>query len=278
MKKRQIEKPLLPPGTTLIDTHCHLDMGTEGEGLESMVNNAFHAGVTKIITVGIDVASSYKAVELAKCFPNVFATVGLHPHNASDRSKKLYNHFRSLALDKKNKVVGYGEIGLDLAKEYAPQKAQIKSFEEQLSLAKELGLPIIIHDREAHNETYDILKSHAPYPELGVMHCFSGDIQFADKILDLGLYISIPGIVTFNKSEAMQEVAQKIPLERMILETDGPFLSPVPFRGKANKPEYLLYTAQKVASLRGISLADVARQTTSNAKTLFRLHEYGTSL
>lgn len=277
MKKKQVEKPLLPAGCTLIDTHCHLDMGAYENSLESVVRDAADAGVTEIITVGIDVASSYKAIEIAKRYPGIFATVGLHPHNATGKSKEVFDHFRALALDKKNKVVGYGEIGLDFAKEYAPRKEQVQSFEEQLSLARELGLPIIIHDRDAHDEVLAILKDHAPYPALGVMHCFSGDIRLAEKVIDLGLYISIPGIVTFNKSEAMQEVAQNIPLERLILETDGPFLSPVPFRGKINKPEYLLYTAQKVASLRRSSLADVTRQTTANTHTLFRLNEYGTS-
>ncbi len=278
MKNKQINKPQLSPGTILIDTHCHLDMDDYANDLESIVQNAANNSITGIITIGIDLESSHKAVELAKRFPGVWATIGIHPHNAANVDKDTYRQLQSLAKDKANKVVGYGEIGLDYAKKYAPRDVQIINFEKQLDIAKELNLPVIIHDRDAHDETLDILKAHAPFPTLGVMHCFSGDIELANKIIDLGLYISIPGIVTFNKSDVMQQVAREIPLQRMILETDGPFLSPVPYRGKTNKSEYLIYTAQKIAELRGISLDDIARQTTLNSKALFRLHPGETSL
>lgn len=278
MKKKQINTPQLAPGTILIDTHCHLDMNAYENDLEDVVRSAANNNVTGIITIGIDLASSHKAVELAKRFPGVWATIGIHPHNAANVDTDTYQQLQVLAKDSANKIVGYGEIGLDYAKNYAPRDVQIKNFEEQLDVAKDLNLPVIIHDRDAHDETLNILKDHAPFPALGVMHCFSGDIELAHKIIDLGLYISIPGIVTFNKSDAMQQVAREIPLERMILETDGPFLSPVPFRGRTNKPEYLLYTAQKIAELRGISLDDIARQTTLNSKTLFHLHQRETGL
>ncbi len=273
MKKSKLTKPVLTPGTTLIDTHCHLDMGANDGSLDVTIQNAAHEGVTGIITVGIDVASSRKAVELAKRFPGVWATIGIHPHNSEICNRKTLSQLREVALDNEHNVVGYGEIGLDFAKKYAPRDVQITSFEAQIELAKDLDLPVIIHDREAHDETLDILKAHTPFPALGVMHCFSGDIRLAEKIIDMGLYISIPGIVTFKKSDKMQQVAREIPLERMILETDAPFLAPVPYRGKTNKPEYLLYTAQKTAELRGISLDEVATQTTANTETLFRLKQ-----
>jgi TatD DNase family protein len=278
MKSKQINNPQLAPGTTLIDTHCHLDMDAYENDLENIIQSAADHGITVIVTVGIDLASSHKAVELAKRFPGVWATIGIHPHNAASGNMEAYRQMHLLANDRSNKVVGYGEIGLDFAKNYAPREIQVKNFEMQLDIAKDLNLPIIIHDRDAHDEITGILKAHSPFPARGVMHCFSGDLELAHKVIDLGLFISIPGIVTFNKSSVMQQVAQEIPLERLILETDGPFLSPVPFRGKINKPAYLLYTAQKIAELRGISLDDVARQTTANAKTLFHWHQKETTL
>ena len=271
MKNKQISKPQLSPGTTLIDTHCHLDMDAYENDLEAVIQSAADAGITRIVTIGIDLSSSRKAVKLAKRFPRVWSTIGIHPHNAASVDTDTLEQLKLLAQDKRNKVAGYGEIGLDYAKNYAPRDVQVRNFELQLDIAKELNLPIIIHDRDAHDKTLDILKAHAPFPALGVMHCFSGDIELARKIIDLGLYISIPGIVTFNKSDVMQQVAREIPLERLILETDGPFLSPVPYRGKTNTPEYLLYTAQKIAEMRGISLDEVAKATTFNAETLFSL-------
>ncbi len=273
MKNKQIDKPRLAPGTTLIDTHCHLDMGDYGTDTASIIQNAAKDGVTRIITVGIDVESSRRAVELANLFPGVWATVGIHPHNAASSGNDPLEQLQLLATDPANKIVGYGEIGLDFARNYAPRNVQLKSFNTQIEIAKKLELPLIIHDRDAHDETIEILKDHAPYPSLGVMHCFSGDLELAERVLDLGMYISIPGIVTFTKSEAMQQVAREIPLDKMVMETDGPFLAPVPYRGKTNKPEYLLYTAQKIAELRNISLNDVARQTTLNAAKLFQLPE-----
>ncbi|HER62667.1 MAG TPA: TatD family deoxyribonuclease [Desulfobacteraceae bacterium] len=271
MKKKKIDKPQLAFGSTLIDTHCHLDMDAYEDDLDTIVANAATGGITRIVTVGIDLPSSREAVALAKRFPGIWATIGIHPHNAESGNMETYRQLQVLAADRKNKVIGYGEIGLDFARNYAPRPVQITAFNAQINLAKELHLPIIIHDRDAHDDTLAILRSHAPFPDGGVMHCFSGDLEMARKVMDLGLLISIPGIVTFNKSEIMQQVAGEIPLEKMILETDGPFLAPVPFRGKTNKPEYLLHTAQKIADLRGVSLAEIARQTTANAENLFRL-------
>lgn len=278
MKNKQINKPQLVPGTTLIDTHCHLDMDAYARDLEHLIRSAADQGITEIVTIGIDLASSRKAVDLAKQFPGVWAAIGIHPHHALNGDIETYHQLQLLAKDRANKVVGYGEIGLDFAKNYAPRDVQLNCFERQLNMAKELNLPIVIHDRDAHDAILDILHAHAPFPALGVMHCFSGDIELARRIIDLGLYISIPGIVTFTKSASMQQVAREIPLQRMILETDGPFLSPVPYRGKINKPEYLVYTAQKIAELRGVSLDAIARQTTLNAKTLFRLPRGGAGL
>ena len=166
-------------------------------------------------------------------------------------------------------MVAYGEIGLDYVKNYSPHALQRTRFQEQLELAKELELPVIIHDREAHDDCLALLQEAAPFPKGGVMHCFSGDIALAKKVLELGFYISIPGVVTFKNGALLQEVAASIPLESMLLETDGPFLAPVPYRGKRNDPVYILYTAEKVAQLRKISIEEVAKQTSSNCLALF---------
>lgn len=271
MKIKKTDIPELANGSFLVDTHCHLDMIDDGKDVQTVIHRAIAAGVKKIITIGIDLESSRRATELARQFQEVWATVGMHPHNATECDAETYRHIRLLANSPRNKVVGYGEIGLDFAKEYSPREVQLNNFAAQLDMATELNLPVIIHDREAHAETMEILSAHAPFPAGGVMHCFSGDLQLAGRIIDLGLYISLPGIVTFKNSLMMQEVAREIPLENMILETDGPFLAPVPYRGKTNKPEYLIHTAQKIADLRGITLEEVARQTTSNAARLFHL-------
>ncbi|MGW8161463.1 MAG: TatD family hydrolase, partial [Desulfobulbales bacterium] len=224
MKKSKIPLPQLAPENSLIDTHCHLDMDAYAADLDTIVHSAAEHGVRKIITIGIDAVSSHDAVALAKRFPNIWATLGIHPHNAAVAEPEVFERFSGLAEKRTNKVVGYGEIGLDFAKNYAPRDVQMKVFATQLGVAKELGLPVIIHDRQAHEAIFGILNDNSPFPAGGVMHCFSGDSQLARQLIDLGFFISIPGIVTFNKSDTLQKVAREIPLDKMILETDGPFL------------------------------------------------------
>jgi TatD DNase family protein len=273
MKKNIPSPPRLGPGVSLVDTHCHLDMDAYAHTLDGVIRDAAACGVHRIITVGIDVDSSRAAVALAERFPNVRATVGIHPHHAGEAGPENIERIAGLAKNR-DKVVAYGEIGLDFAKNYAPRHVQLRAFAVQLETARDLDLPVIVHDRDAHEATLDVLRDKAPYPAGGVMHCFSGDSRLARRVIDeLGFFVSIPGIVTFNKSEALQEVARDIPLDRLLLETDGPFLAPVPFRGKVNKPEYLLHTALKIAELKGIPLDEVARCTTRNAEKLFRLAE-----
>ena len=277
MKNLRKNPPLLPPGKDLIDTHCHLDM--QGyENLDEIISSAARAGVRRIITVGIDVPSSNKAAEIAGRFPGVYATVGVHPHNTANVNDETYNKLTALFKKNAGKIVGYGEIGLDYAKKYAPRDIQLKEFSNQLNIAKDLNLPVIIHDRDAHEDILQILKSNKPYPAGGVMHCFSGDSELARQVINMGFYVSIPGIVTFTKSEMLQQVVRDIALSHIILETDGPFLAPVPFRGKTNKPEYLVFTAQKIAELKNIDLEEIAMQTTVNAETLFQLTPNKTAL
>ena len=269
-KKKKIILPQLPAGIRVIDTHCHLDMiSNSGVDIGTTISRAAASGVAPIITVGIDLESSKKAIQFAAAYDSVYATVGIHPHNVQGLDDKSYAELEKLC--RKPKVVAYGEIGLDYVKLYAPKDIQLEHYGRQIDLAKKMHLPIVIHDREAHSDIMDILYKKAPFPAGGVMHCFSGDLQFARKVLDLGFVISIPGVVTFNKAAVMQEVALKVPLDKLILETDAPFLAPDPLRGKTNIPEYVLYTAQKIADLRSLSLEKLSDATTRNAMSIFNL-------
>jgi TatD DNase family protein len=266
-KKKNIPLPELDEGVILVDTHCHLDMAAYKNDLENVVERAETAGVSKIITIGIDLKSSHEAVKLAQRFRSVSAAVGVHPHDSKSFSTYIGDELKKLS--QKEEVVAYGEIGLDFVKKYSSKETQLKVFAQQVELAKEINLPLIIHDREAHDPIYTILKESGPFDAGGVIHCFSGNTTDALRFIDLGFYISIPGVVTFNKAEVLQDAARHIPLTSLLIETDGPFLAPVPRRGKRNEPSYALYTAKKVAELKGISLGDLARQTTINAHDLF---------
>ncbi len=200
----------------------------------------------------------------------VKASIGVHPHDAEHIKTDTYQNLQNLAAANIEHIVAYGEIGLDYARNYSEPKIQRKIFTEQLELAQELKLPVIIHDRDAHQDTFDILQAVGPFPEGGVIHCFSGDRDFAEKIINFGLHLSIPGVVTFKNAVELQKIAASMPLESLLLETDGPFLSPVPWRGKRNSPSNLPYTALKVAQLRDISMVELAEQSSKNAQRLFR--------
>jgi TatD DNase family protein len=239
--------------------------------LDAILQNAFLHNVRAVTSIGIDLNSSIHAVELARKYPMVSATVGIHPHDVDNITDRTYPILADLVQKNKGHIVGYGEIGLDYAKLYSTPENQRKQFRNQLALAHELRLPVIIHDRDSHEDTLMILRKAEPLQFGGVMHCFSGDFEFAQKILDLGLCISIPGTVTFKNADLLREVAGKIPLSSLLLETDGPFLAPHPYRGKRNEPLFLLYTAQTIAELRNISIEELAYQTTQNATTLFGL-------
>jgi TatD DNase family protein len=266
---KKIDLPQLSAGVTVIDTHCHLDMICSGDDIGITITRAAAHGVAPIITVGIDLESSKKAIHYAAQYDSVYATVGIHPHNVQELNDSSYAELEKLC--RMPKVVAYGEIGLDYVKQYAPKDVQLEHYARQVDLAKKMALPIVIHDREAHADILHILNKKAPFAAGGVMHCFSGDWHLAQKVLELGFIISIPGVVTFAKATVMQEVALKVPLDKLIIETDAPFLAPEPRRGKKNIPEYVLYTAQKIADLRGLSLEEVARATTENAKNIFNI-------
>jgi len=227
------------------------------------------AGVIAVITVGIDLLDAEAALEIAETFDNVFAAVGFHPHNAKDVTELFIYEMERAAGHPK--VVAYGEIGLDFFRNLSPQSVQRSVFHEQLHLAKAIGKPVVIHLRDAYGEGLDMIEKVAPFPAGGVVHCFSGDKKDAARVLDLGFYLSIPGTVTYRKNDKLRSIVEDLPPDRILIETDCPFLSPEPLRGKTNEPAHIVHTAREVARIRGVSLEEIAEITTRNAVRLFRL-------
>jgi TatD DNase family protein len=256
-----------PPG--LVDSHAHLELEPLVKDPEGAVRRAAAVGVTAIITVGIDIEDAEVALEIADRLDNVFASVGFHPHNAKDVQDNGLAKMEQLAS--RPKVKGYGEIGLDFFRNLSPQDCQLRVFSEQLELAKKLKKPVVIHLRDAYRQGLDMLEQAAPFPAGGVIHCFSGDWADAERALGLGFYVSIPGTVTFKQKDDLRSIVSRLPEDRILLETDCPFLAPVPLRGKTNEPAYVVHTAKKVAEVRGVSFEDVAATTSSNAARLFDL-------
>jgi TatD DNase family protein len=252
----------------LIDTHAHLDMEEFEKDRQAVLARALEGGVGQIITVGTDWPSSRKAVEIAEKNDFIHAAVGYHPHNAKEVDAQA---LRNLAeLTRSPKVVAWGEIGLDFFRCLSPPQRQIEIFQKQLHMAANFGLPVIIHDRDAHERLIIMLRENR-LPSGGVIHCFSGDYEMAGRFMDLGFYISIPGTVTYKKALHVQEVAAKIPMERLMVETDAPFLSPAPYRGRRNEPAFVKHTALEIARLRCMDFQALADATSRNAITLFKL-------
>src|SRR3990172_6205251 len=241
----------------LIDTHAHLGMREYNDDCDDVIRRAREAGVEYIITIGTTVESSRDAVVLADKHDFIYAAVGIHPHETKDILHPAYELLRHLAKHKK--VVAYGEVGLDYYYEHSGRAIQQRKFRDMLREARELGLPVIVHDRDAHEDTLRILSEEWP-PELGgVMHCFSGDLEMANKVIEMGLSISVAGPVTFPKAESLREVVRQIPIEHLLIETDSPYLAPQAVRGKRNEPAYVRHTAAAIAGIKGLSFDDVAR-------------------
>jgi TatD DNase family protein len=253
----------------LIDSHAHLEVPEFRRDLAEVIQRAKASGIDYIFTVGTEKRDWNRALEIAHSYPSIYAVLGVHPHNAREIDKETYPTLRKLCAD--DKVRAYGEIGLDFYRNLSPQDVQLKRFREQIQLAKELGLPIVVHDREAHQETLEILKSEKAEDCGGIIHCFSGDYPMAQECIQIGFYISVPGTITFKNAGGFQEIIKRIPLESLLIETDCPFLAPVPFRGRRNEPSYVRYTAQKVAEIKKVSLEKVAEVTTENALRVYRL-------
>jgi len=250
----------------IIDTHSHIQLDRYDKDRDAVLNRAKKAGIEKIIAVGFDLESNRAAIELAAKEESVYATVGLHPHDSKYLTDKLLSVFKRLA--QKPKVVALGEMGLDFYRNLSPRKKQYIAFEKQIELAKELEMPIVIHDRDAHKEIMKVLRKYAGEISC-VMHCFSGDSRMAEECIDLGFMISIGGPVTYSNSKKLQEVVKKTPLESLFVETDCPWLAPQFYRGKRNEPAYITQVVEKIAELKNISFELVAETTTDNAKSLF---------
>ena len=253
----------------LIDSHAHLEMPDFRKDLPEVLQRAKASGVEYIFTVGTEKKDWNRALEIAHSNPSVYAILGVHPHNAREIDEETYRTLRRLCAD--DKVRAYGEIGLDFYRNLSPQDVQLKRFREQIQFARELGLPIVVHDREAHEQTLEILKSEKAEECGGIIHCFSGNYEMAKECIGMGFYISIPGTITFKNAGEFQEIIKRLPLDSLLIETDAPFLAPVPFRGKRNEPSYVRYTAQKVAEIKKVSLEKVAEVTTENASRVYRL-------
>jgi len=260
----------------MIDSHAHLTLPHFDNDRNMVIQRALDAGLTHIITVGIDREDCEKALNLAQHHEIISVSVGIHPHDTRSVNKGTYGELKDFA--KQERVVAIGEIGLDFYRNLSPQETQVRCFREQLQLAREVALPVIIHDREAHREIVAILQEEKAEAIGGVIHCFSGDWSMAKTCIDMGFYISIPGTVTFKASGAYQDLVRDIPLDRMLIETDCPFLTPHPFRGKRNEPAHVRFVAEAIARIKGKDLAEIVKLTTRNAQELFKLLPNGTLL
>lgn len=253
----------------LFDSHAHLDSERfEGER-DEIVARAKAAGLSLIMNPGASYESSIKAVEMSERYDMVYAAVGIHPHDADTVDETMMSLIKALA--KKDKVKAIGEIGLDYYYDNSPRAVQKQIFRAQIQLAKSLKLPIIIHDRDANDDVMRILKEEDPFDTGVLLHCFSGSAELARQYVKLGAYISIAGPLTFKNNRKTIEVVETVPLDRLFVETDSPFLTPVPYRGKRNEPAYVEYVADKIAEIKGLSFKEVAEATHDNACKFFNI-------
>jgi len=253
------------------DSHCHLtDPQFDGDR-ETVIERARTVGVARFIVIGAtgDFSHNEKAVELASAHPEVFAVIGIHPHDAKTITADTYVRLRELARDPR--VVGLGETGLDFSYDYSPREDQRIHFRSFIRLAREIEMPLSVHVRDAYGEATHILREEGAGQVRGVMHCFTGSVEEAEALLDLGLYLSFSGIVTFKSAHTLREVARRVPLDRLLMETDCPLLAPVPYRGKRNEPAYVVQVAKTVAEVKGLSVAEIAKATWRNTEALFCL-------
>jgi TatD DNase family protein len=254
----------------MIDSHCHLDFEEFDGWRDEAVKNALSAGVHTIVNIGTDLQTSINSVELAKNYDCLYATVGVHPHDAGKYNDKMESELYSL-LDNE-KVVAVGEIGLDFYRDLSPRDKQRETFRRQLEMAAGKKLPVVIHTRKSFREAVEIVAKYAHRLAGGVFHCFPGSLKDAFEVIDMGFHISVGGVITFPDAR-MAEVARQAPLESVFLETDSPYLTPIPFRGKTNQPAYVKYVCARLAELRKISVEEVETATDRNCRKMFRLTE-----
>lgn len=251
----------------LFDTHVHLNDSQYNEDLEEVIHNAREAGVSNMVVVGFDRPTITKAIQLVEKYDFLYASVGWHPVDAIDMTDQDLLWIEELT--KHAKVVALGEMGLDYHWDKSPKEVQKEVFRKQIRLAKKVKLPIIIHNREATQDIVDILREEDAKEIGGIMHCFSGSPEIAKECIDMNFYISLGGPVTFKNAKKPKEVALEIPLNRLLIETDCPYLAPHPYRGKRNEPAFVKLVAQQIAEIKEVSLEEVANQTRINAKRLF---------
>lgn len=255
----------------MIDSHCHLHDEKYASDLTEVLKRAKDAGVTRFVTIGCDIETTKRAQALAKVLPNVFFSAGYHPHEARFLNDETLLELKKYAVDKK--CVAIGETGLDFYYEHSSKEDQERAFRKQIELAKELSLPVVIHLRDAFIQCISILNEHKDYTNKMVIHCFSGTLSEAIALEKLGCYISLSGIVTFKKPGELLEVAKEIPLDKLLIETDCPYLAPHPHRGQRNEPAYLAYTLQAVAQARGEPLAHVSEKIALNTALFFGFND-----
>ncbi len=244
-----------------IDTHVHFD---EFNNLEEILNRARGVGVLNFISVGYDVQSSRYSYFLSLQHNDIYAVLGIHPHSATEVTDEFLNWIRSIKDNRK--VLGIGEIGLDYYRNLSPKNIQIEAFERQLLLAQDLDLPVSLHIRDGYKDAFDILKR---YRVNGVFHCYSGGLHYLEEALSIGFFIGFDGPVTFHNAKELVEVVKRCPLDRILLETDAPYLAPEPYRGRRNEPAYLIYIAEKIAKIKEIDLEELSRVILENTKLCF---------
>lgn len=250
----------------IFDTHAHYDDPRFDEDRDELLSSLSQKGVIHIVNCGCDLKSSLTTVALTENYSFIYAAVGVHAHEAEEATESDLNEIKKLYSNEK--VVAVGEIGLDYHYDFSPRERQLEIFERQLILANKLDLPVIVHDREAHEDTMNLLKRHKPK---GVVHCFSGSAEMAKEIVKLGMYIGIGGAVTFKNAKKPVEVVEYLPLDRLLLETDAPYMTPVPFRGQRCDSSYIAYTAEKIAEIKDIDVQELIDICNENAKRLFRI-------
>lgn len=250
-----------------VDSHCHLEMEDFEKDRHDVIEKSLREGLRYMLTVGTEETYFKKVVDIIERYPSVYGAIGIHPHNSKDYSDQLEKTI-SVLLEHK-KIVGYGEIGLDFFKNYSPRESQIHAFQAQLEVAKRARLPVIIHSRSAKDETLRILKENCDDSPGGVIHCYSYDLSTAKELLDMAFTISIPGTITYKNTHELVDVVKYLPLDRMLAETDAPFLTPHPHRGKRNVPYFVKLTIEKIAQIKGRKTEEIAEQLTQNFKNLF---------
>ncbi len=258
-----------------IDSHCHIDGEQFDEDREEVIQRALDSGVRAMLNIGTGTPkenSFEKSVELAEKYENIFASVGIHPHDAREYTEEVEKRLITLT-QKSKKVIAWGEIGLDFYYDHSPREIQEKVFRRQINVGRELDLPIIIHSRDADDLTVEILREECNYKNFrgGIMHCFGGTPEMAIQLMEIGFLISFAGNVTFKKAENLRDSARVVPLEKLLMETDCPYLTPIPFRGKRNEPARVVETARFLADFYGIELEKLANKTTENFLGFFRL-------